>query len=451
MGILMSTFGFTLSWPFFQRSVPAPPPPRVRIESVERDQVTSLFFRFPERVDNAEELHKKYECNVLSSYTILSQEDPLRKKIQDFLFHQIDEEAWSEEEKRALGCMMGMAVGDALGAPLEFSSLRYNQVFTRGFDKNSYQIEGQNRFSLKPGQWTDDTSMGLCVGESLLVYPEFNAHDLRVRFLNWWFFGYRNAFGAEKELHRSVGLGGCVGMSFQEFQRNQTEYTVAGDKFTSGNGTIMRLAAVPICYHDQMDKALDVAYKQSKTTHQGDEAAQCSRLMTQIIVEFIHADSTLTPQQRKELVLGSVGERFETPSYSVQCLAQARCEEAHESNSHLDLKDRQWNWKVENFRYAPSRAKQQPSYIGSYCMDGLAMALHCVWSTSTFTEALLKVVNLRGDADTVGAITGQMAGALYGIEEVDRDWIEAVQKWDNQGDILLTAAKLFRHEPVVME
>lgn len=213
----------------------------------------------------------------------------------------------------------------------------------------------------------------------------------------------------------------------------------------------MRLAAVPICYHDRLEKALDVAYKQSKTTHQGEEAAECCRLMTQIIVELIHGDNALTPQERKEAVMGTIGDRFESSLYSVQCLAQAKCEEAHESNGHLELVDRQWNWREDDFRYAQSRATQQPGYIGSYCMDGLAMALHCVWSTGTFTEALLKVVNLRGDADTVGSITGQIAGALYGIEKIPTDWIRTVQKWDREGDILLTAAKLFRHERVVTE
>ena len=79
-----------------------------------------------------------------------------------------------------------------------------------------------------------------------------------------------------------------------------------------------------------------------------------------------------------------------------------------------------------------------------------AMALHCVWSTQSFSEALLKVINLRGDSDTVGSITGQIAGALYGVEDIPTDWIATVQRWDRQGEILHTAAKLFRHSPVVL-
>merc|ERR1712130_1014597 len=152
--------------------------------------VPALFFRFPERVDQAEALYKKYECNVLSTYTILSLSDPLRNSIQTLVFNpsSADNEPWSEEEKRALACMMGMAVGDALGAPLEFLPLRYNHTFIQGFDDI---LSARSRFSLKPGQWTDDASMGLCLGESLLVCPEFDPLDTRVRFLNWWYFGYR--------------------------------------------------------------------------------------------------------------------------------------------------------------------------------------------------------------------------------------------------------------------
>jgi len=445
MGIMASGLGWGFSWLLQRPTSPQYNIPAARIESVPPEQVPDLFFRFPERVDQAEELHKKYECNTLSTYTVLSLTDPLRSCLQELLTSPADNKDFSEEEKRALACMMGMAVGDALGAPLEFLPLRYDHIFLRGFDE---EASARSRFSLIPGQWTDDTSMGLCLGESLLVEPEFDPFDLRVRFLNWWYFGYRNAFGSFKGLRRSIGLGGCIGMSFSEFLQEKSEYTIAGDHMTSGNGSIMRLAAVPVCYHDQLEKALDVAYKQSKTTHQGDEAAECCRLMTQIIVELIHADNALSPQQRKEAVLGTISDRFETTLYSVQCLAQAKCEETDESNKNLDLSDRQWNWKEDGFRYSHTRATEQPGYIGSYCMDGLAMALHCVWSTNTFTEALIKVINLRGDADTVGSITGQMAGALYGIEEIPVEWIRTIQKWDREGDILLTAAKLFRHETI---
>lgn len=79
------------------------------------------------------------------------------------------------------------------------------------------------------------------------------------------------------------------------------------------------------------------------------------------------------------------------------------------------IRDRNWNWKDINFTYSETRTYYQPGYIGSYCMDALSMALHTVWHTSTFKEVAILNANLGGDCDTVGAIAGQIAGAMYGI------------------------------------
>ena len=64
-------------------------------------------------------------------------------------------------------------------------------------------------------------------------------------------------------------------------------------------------------------------------------------------------------------------------------------------------------------------------------MDGMAMALHVVYYTNTFRDAIIKVVNLRGDADSVGAVVGQIAGAYYGVEKIPPEWIQEISKWDN--------------------
>ena len=96
-----------------------------------------------------------------------------------------------------------------------------------------------------------------------------------------------------------------------------------------------------------------------------------------------------------------------------------------------DDKNRNWNWKDPDFKYSEYRSKLQPGYIGSYCMDGLAMALHALYKTNSFKEAILKGVNLCGDADSVGSVIGQIAGAFYGLDSIPKDWIETINKWDN--------------------
>ena len=85
-----------------------------------------------------------------------------------------------------------------------------------------------------------------------------------------------------------------------------------------------------------------------------------------------------------------------------------------------------------NFKYSEERVKLNPGYIGSYCMDAMAMALHVVYTTKSFEEAIIKVVNLRGDSDSVGSVVGQIAGAYYGLKDIPSEWIKVVEKWDYQ-------------------
>ena len=79
--------------------------------------------------------------------------------------------------------------------------------------------------------------------------------------------------------------------------------------------------------------------------------------------------------------------------------------------------DRNWNWKDPHFSYSPFRVQDSPGYVGSYCMDALSMALHTVWHGSSFKEVALVNANMGGDSDTVGAIAGQIAGAIYGVSQ----------------------------------
>eukprot|EP01098_Paradermamoeba_levis_P004378 TRINITY_DN1884_c0_g1_i7.p1 TRINITY_DN1884_c0_g1~~TRINITY_DN1884_c0_g1_i7.p1 ORF type:complete len:339 (-),score=76.15 TRINITY_DN1884_c0_g1_i7:15-1031(-) len=314
-----------------------------------------------------------------------------------------------------------------------------------------------NQFGLKPGQWTDDTSMGLCLADSLLCCEDFDPRDLRARFLLWWHFGYCNAFALEEENSRSsVGLGGNISHSMGEFLRDPSStYTQKGDKNTSGNGSLMRLAPVPIYFAkggdglENTNAAMEVAKLQSKTTHQGDEAADVCRMMTFLILHAVNSTST-DPKVVKEEIFSKVGnpELFKAETYGVECMARSQVE-SDQSVIDVDARgkpfnpdDRNWNWKASNFKYAQSRANHQPGYIGSYAMDAMAMSLHCVWTTETFTDAVLKAANLGGDADTVAAITGQLAGAIYGVSSIEKDWREKVGQWD-RGDILLRAYRLF--------
>jgi len=178
--------------------------------------------------------------------------------------------------------LVGLACGDALGAPLEFIPVRYDEndntpsaagvastdktpsaagvasTPPAGFEHaelwaGKSESRESNRFLLEAGQWTDDTAMALCLADSLLANRgEFHPRDLRLRFALWRGHGYNNAFGLDEGRRAhwgnlgSCGLGGCVGDAHEEFKRRPCDYTATGTLRSSGNGTIMRLAPVPI-------------------------------------------------------------------------------------------------------------------------------------------------------------------------------------------------------------
>lgn len=335
----------------------------------------------------------------------------------------------SAAEGRALGTLYGMAVGDAIGARVEFEPVDYRARALTGMGAGR-----GGAFRLAPGQWTDDTSMGLCLADSLLARGgALDAHDLVHRFLAWWHCGYDTAFRLEARARRAVGLGGNIHAALAAYVRCPRGATAAGNAHTSGNGSVMRNAAVAVCCHADIARAEQVAREQSLTTHQGTEAAECCRLLAHICVRALHC--RLHGRAAVVEVLTSLGTSFSSPVASVQALARAEREEGGGP-------DRDWRWRRAHHRYSPTRAREQPGYVGSYAMDATAMALHCVWATESFEAAVLKAANMRGDADSVAAVTGQVAGAFYGIEGVPREWVETVAQWDGY-TIALRAYRLF--------
>jgi len=321
----------------------------------------------------------------------------------------------SEHKKRALGCMMGMVVGDALGAPLEFTPIQYetDEIVTEMIDSD--------HFGLRSGQYTDDSSMGLCIADSLITKGNFDPSDIMLRFVAWWFCGYNNCFRYDdtNETKHSIGLGGNISKSLEAFVKYGHLYTKAGDNTTSGNGSIMRNASIPVRFHTDVNIAMEFASKQSLITHQGIDASECARLLTYICVNLMDINQNL------DTLVSSFALSCDCPNVNNLIKSQG-----------------DWNWKNNNFRYNKKRTLEQPQYIGSYSVDCLAMALHCVHTTNTFDDAVIKAVNMGGDADSVGSVTGQIAGSMYGYDQIPLRWIQSTHYW-NGGSIIYRAHLLY--------
>jgi ADP-ribosylglycohydrolase len=282
---------------------------------------------------------------------------------------------------RARGCLLGLAAGDALGTTVEFCA--------PGSFAQVTEIVGGGPFSLEAGQWTDDTSMALCLAESLLECRRFDPVDQLQRYVRWWEDGHLSCTG------RCFDIGATVSKALTRFKRTGEPYPGAADGWSAGNGSIMRLAPVVIFYAATPRKAIDYAAASSRTTHRTAEAVDACRYMASLIAGLLAGrsrDEVLAP--RYEAVPG--------------------------------LWDREPLVRlVAKIRQGSFRERQPPQVRGSgHVIASLEAALWAFARSDSFEEGVRMAVNLGDDADTTGAVFGQIAGACYGMSGIPGRWLD---------------------------
>ena len=351
---------------------------------------------------------------------------------------------------RALGCVVGMCVGDAVGAPLEFS-----QCCDGGQDKglrwvaatNSYPGGEVNNFGLKRGQWTDDASMGLALADSLLATGGFDGADARIRWHLWWARGYANAFKYDGDgSKRSVGLGGNISRSLgalEPGERPPPAYEAPRED--AGNGSVMRLGAVPVRYFRDFQGLTRAATGSSRATHPGALAAECCDFLAAVCAGAIAHDDAAQGYaiaDRPARWLEEFADAYSASKYHAEAPAPAKAMRlllAGDADPAVRPKEQCWAWRSAQLPILATMDARGPryngypntaGYFGSFCMDAVAIALHCVHATTSFVDAVERCVNFRGDCDSTAAVCGQLAGAIYGRSAVPAPLLDQLRTWD---------------------
>jgi ADP-ribosyl-[dinitrogen reductase] hydrolase len=290
---------------------------------------------------------------------------------------------------RACGALVGLAVGDAVGTTVEF--------MPRGTFPPVADMAGGGPFDLQPGQWTDDTSMALCLAESLLADPGLSPRDLMDRFDRWVTEGHNSSTG------RCFDVGVTTRAAIERYRR--TGDPLAGDPGprAAGNGSVMRLAPVAVRWWRDPEMAEAVARSQSLTTHAAPEAVDACALLARMLVGAIAGGG-------REAVL----EPRVAPGWrpAIRAIAAGA-----------------WRGKAE----ADIRST-------GYVVHTLEAAVWAFAGSTCFEGAVLRAVNLCDDADTVGAVAGQIAGAVYGLGGVPERWADCLYR---RRDILDLGRRLF--------
>ena len=164
---------------------------------------------------------------------------------------------------RARGAFIGLAIGDALGTTLEFAKRDSLPVHT--------EMTGGGPFSLAAGIWTDDTSMALCLSDSLIAKGEVEPADLTPRFLHWWRDGENSATG------ECFDIGSATAAALEKFEQSGDPLSGDPSPSAAGNGSLMRLAPVAIFHCDDKKAAMSAARLQSRTTHDSPECLEAWR------------------------------------------------------------------------------------------------------------------------------------------------------------------------------
>jgi ADP-ribosylglycohydrolase len=282
---------------------------------------------------------------------------------------------------RCRGALLGLACGDAVGTTLEFEP---PGSFTPIED-----MLGGGPFALRAGEWTDDTSMALCLAESLLERHGFEPVDQLERYLRWWRHGHLSSTG------KCFDIGIQTRAALASFERTRSSEPASRNQELAGNGSIMRLAPVPLAFARDIEAAVEYSRQSSVTTHPARRPVDACGYLGALIA------SAVGGVPKEELL----SEGF-------------------------------WRWgelhpEVNEVARGSFTRKEPPQIKGSgYVIRSLEAALWALHRTESFQDGALLAVNLGDDADTTGAVYGQLAGAIYAERGIPQQWLEKLARQD---------------------
>ncbi len=277
------------------------------------------------------------------------------------------------QRDRFRGCLLGLAAGDALGTTLEFSA-------PGAFDPIDDMVGG-GPFELRAGEWTDDTSMALCLAASLAECGGFDARDQMKRYVRWRREGYFSSTG------NCFDIGNTTADALTRFERSGEPMAGSTDPWSAGNGSLMRLAPVAMFYAGDKAMAAAMAGESSRTTHGAEEAVDACRYFAALLVHALNGKS------KQHLLAADAAAGFALSPAIAQVAAGS------------------------------FKEREPPEIQGSgYVVKAMEAALWAFHRGRDFRSGALLAVNLGDDADTTGAIYGQIAGAHYGVEAIPASW-----------------------------
>ena len=300
--------------------------------------------------------------------------------------------------------LLGTAIGDALGVPVEFEhrqELEKNPVV----GMREYGTHNQPK-----GTWSDDSSLALCLAESLC--NGYNLNDIADKFIRWYYDGYCTPYG------RVFDVGVTTARAISYLQSGcKPELAGMDRERDNGNGSLMRiLPLVPYIINMEEEDRFRIIGEVSSLTHRHPRSILACISLCEFAIQYINLQSIEKAYQTMQQTMLQLlkKEMFIEEDIPFKRFVGLYYEEF----KNIELKD---------------------IHSTGYVIDTLEASLWCVFNTTNYKDATLKAVNLGDDTDTVGAITGGLAGIIYGYDTIPSEWLEVLARKD---DIIELADKL---------
>ncbi|SNU08145.1 ADP-ribosylglycohydrolase [Lachnospiraceae bacterium] len=307
----------------------------------------------------------------------------------------------SDKRNVWLDGIMGVAVGDALGLPVQFMEREElaSDPVTEMLPCDLY---------LSPiGTWSDDTSMTMAMYESIKRLGYVDAEDIMKNFVRWM---YEGAFSANDQC---IDEGNTCYSSIKNYKDHGDIFTCGRTgEYANGNGSLMR--TMPIClYYAEKEKSGDATVEEaikdihlvSALTHNHLRACMACGLYFFCVKEMIYGEGDLRTKLQNGM---NEGFKFY----------------GKDKENYSELTNYGWFLDLEEFAKTPESSISSKGYV----VDTFEVAIWSLINTSTYRDAMIKAVNLGDDTDTVAAIAGGLAGLYYGYETIPEEWLSVLRK-----------------------
>lgn len=301
------------------------------------------------------------------------------------------------------GALFGVAVGDALGVPVEFRSRDYLKT-EPVTDMQAYGTHHQ-----PAGTWSDDSSLTFCLAEMLV--GNYNLNKLSTHFINWFDYAFWTPYG------EVFDIGITTSQAIHRLKQGVSPTMAGGEnERENGNGSLMRI--LPLAFYVKnmtTEKRFDHIKEVSSLTHRHIRSILACYIYIEFALRLIEGEDKFKAYlQTKDIVNHFI-------IYNPIC-----------STEEIEKYNRILTKSIQEY------TEEETSSTG-YVVHSLEAALWCILHENSFESTVLKAVNLGSDTDTTAAITGGLAGLIYGYESIPKKWIEQLARKE---DILKLCDKL---------